>query len=316
MARSTFAALLLFSSLSFSQNSKPTDPPQTPRQALLEVIIAKNYSIALQRHLPEATKKYWSGHSKDITWALGPAVLETGSRDIGVAMGTSQPNPNFETFAAGPILARVTDPRTEAVDEVRIDNEDFSNDEDTMQLSFNVNEQYAEHAVPGHPPSLRISMKLEGGVWRFEEIDVTSKLPLGDPTYVMESVRADAEAAQFFAVLALHDVVEAETEYLQRNGGKAFTCSETELIPANDRSGPATSTDPFDYLKERSYKIQLSDCNATGYHAAAVPQQSGQPFFCADQSGAIKKSSSKSAADCFVSGQAVREDNADQSSPQ
>lgn len=318
MPRSVFAAIVvLFGSLSFSQESKPAAPPQTPRQVILEVITTPDSSAAVEHHLPEATKQYWKSRLKEISEYLQVSILQTmvGVDEDGVMIKKPVPNPNFETFEAGPILVRARDPRSGSTADLRIDSEDFSNDKDTMELSFKVNKQYVESRTPMLPPDLRISMKLENDVWRFEEIDITSKLPLGDPIYVKESLRQDAEVAQLFARDAVHEVVVAETDYLKQNGGAAFNCSEAELIPANDKSSAGRSSYPFDYLNERGYKIQLSDCTATSFHASAIPQQSGQPFFCADQSGAIRKSN-KGIADCFAAGEPVHDDNAVQLSPQ
>jgi hypothetical protein len=158
-------------------------------------------------------------------------------------------------------------------------------------------------------------MKLELGVWRFEEVDFTSRLPLADLAFVKQSARQQAGMNQLMITNTVNDVVAAETKYLQRNSGRGFTCSLAQLGPSDKQSDEAKMWDgTLLFAQKKGYKLQLTDCTASGFHVDALPQQSGQPFFCADQSGVVKKSN-KGAADCFASGEPVREDNADQPSP-
>jgi len=52
----------------------------------------------------------------------------------------------------------------------------------------------------------------------------------------------------------------------------------------------------------KGYKIQLSNCDGSGFRVAAVPQQRGERVLCADQSEVVKRSA-KGVADCFANGQ-------------
>ena len=305
------AAVSLFSSLSFGQATKPATL-QTPRQAILEVITARN-SGALERHLPDATKKYWSSHLKEISQMLGIAtvVIMSAQSDVdGMSVKAPEPNPNFETFSAGPTLARARDPRSDYVVELRIDNDDFENDEDTMDISVHVNSTYSvEQMTPVEPPNIRLTMKREGGVWRFEEIDLTEKVPLGDPLFTKHTVQQESERSQLFAMEAVHDVVESETQYRQRSAGKEFTCLATQLGPKGGKSDVVTEENSMlQSLQEKGYSVHLTDCTANSFRVAAISQQADQPIFCSDQSGTIKRSN-KSATDCFAVGEPVSEED-------
>ena len=318
MSRSASAAVvLLFSSLVFSQNSKSAASPQTPRQALLEVITAKD-STALRRHLPEATKNYWSAHLSQLPYVLAMGMTEamasTGNDGAFVALPRS--NPALEKFTAGPVLVRKRDASAQVAEELRIDNEDLTGDQDTLDLSLHQNGPEGEVLLPIPAPGITVKMDLEQGIWRFQEIAFTVRMPLGDPAFVKQTMRQDAETTELWVAGALQNVAVAEADYLKRNDGKSFSCSLAELAPPADKSDDVKSlSSSLRFIADKGYRIQLSDCTTTAFHASAVPQQSGQPVFCADQSGIIKKSN-KSDADCFAAGEPVREDNADHSSPQ
>ena len=311
-----FAAFIIaLSSLGSAQTAKTSVSPQTPRQAIIEVITSRD-SGALERHLPEATKKYWASHLNQfpMMFAQGALVAMAGAGANGVMVKNPEPNPNFQTFSAGPVLVRDRDPQSGTITELRIDNEDYNNDEDSIDLSFHTSGQ--DIALPFEMPNVRVNMKREAGIWRFEEVDFTTKLALGDLAFVKQTLSEQAGQAQLMAIDAVQSVAASESEYLQRAGGKNYSCSLSQLAPKEDKSDTAQSLNAsVNLIEAKGYKIQLSDCTASSFHASAVPQQSGQPFFCADQSGAIRKSN-KGIADCFAAGEPVHDDNAVQLSPQ
>src|ERR1051326_5584510 len=283
------AVVTIFSSLSFAQATRPSVPPQTPRQALLEVIKAKDPAAAIERHLPELTKKYWAAHLKDVPSIMGAAIgsAMAGSvlADDGVGFDMATSSSGFETFTAGSVLLRDRDARSGTVAELRIDSDDFAGNEDTMDLSLHVTGTDGEPVpLPIQPPTVRLTMKLELGVWRFEEVDFTSRLPLADLAFVKQSARQQAGMNQLMITNTVNDVVAAETKYLQRNSGRGFTCSLAQLGPSDKQSDEAKMWDgTLLFAQKKGYKLQLTDCTASGFHVDALPQQSGQPFFCADQ---------------------------------
>src|SRR5947207_2358802 len=161
----------------------PTQP-QTPRQVILEVMTAKD-TKAIARHLPEATRAFWSARLSTLPSVLASGILMTmavsqeGSGE-GISVSEPKPDPNLEVFQAGSVLARERDPQTRSVAELRIDNDDLSGDEDTMELSLHQTSPQGEDILPIQFPSIRVNMKLENGTWRFEEIDFVQRLRFGD----------------------------------------------------------------------------------------------------------------------------------------
>ena len=111
---------------------------------------------------------------------------------------------------------------------------------------------------------------------------------------------------EFLAIDAMRDVVKAEEQFLQHNAGKEFTCSLAQLAPAEDKSDVATMLN-FKLRIAKAYKIELSHCDATGFHVAAIPNEAGPPVVCADQSGTFRTSNS-TVADCFSNGQPVSDE--------
>lgn len=309
MVYKLLAFVFLPFSIALSQTNKPAPPPQTPRQTILEVITD---SSALQRHLPEATKSYWNSHMKSL-----PAILGEGM-SLGMAAGASADNAegifvagprtssNYETFSAGPILMKGRDPQSGTVAELRIDSDDFAGDEDTMDLSFHIDAPNGVPVMPVQLPSIRVQMKLEAGTWRFEEVDFTERIELGSPAFVKQIARQSAEMTELWATDAVRTVISAEAEVLKSSGGRQYACSLEKLAPANSTSDAARMLkSEIQFAEEKGYTIQLSECNATGFHVVAASKEQGQPIYCGDQSGTIKRSST-AAKDCFSSGQPVR----------
>src|SRR5438270_11833093 len=133
------AFLLLAIGSTDGQSSKAPPPiqPQTPRQVILEVVTAKD-TKGIERHLPEATRKFWAARLSTLPSVLASGILMTmaavqasDSEGTGVSVEYPKPNPNLEVFQAGPVLVRERDPQTRSVAELRIDNDDLSGDEDT-----------------------------------------------------------------------------------------------------------------------------------------------------------------------------------------
>jgi len=289
-------------------------PPQTPRQAILEVITAKD-NTAIERHLPEATRKFWASRLSSLPSILAHGILMTltasGNPDsedgTGVSVIYPKPNPNLETFQAGPVLVRDRDPRTQVVQELRVDEDDFNGDEATMELSMRQISPQGEDIVPLQFPSIRLHMKLEAGTWRFEEVDFVQRLRLGDPQYAKATARQQSEQSESIAIAAVTELVTAEKDYLRHSPSKEFTCSLEQLTTSAEKAERKSIIDATLRIAEaKGYKLQLSRCDASGFRVAAVPQQRGERVICGDQSEAIK-GSAKGVVDCFANGQLLYE---------
>src|SRR5689334_20769689 len=157
-----FAVTLLSTSFTFSyQKPQPqTAPPQTPRQALIEMIrgggeaITKHLTVEMQQAIPggQASKTTASAHKSgsggariaksDSTAELHTTVTTSNSgMGFDVAMLGLIPafaGKNLETFEAGPVFCVYTDQVKKEKMEVRVENDDLRGTEDDMQLSFHI----------------------------------------------------------------------------------------------------------------------------------------------------------------------------------
>ena len=291
-------------------------PPQTPRQAILEVITSKDNST-IERHLPEATRKFWASRLSSLPSILAHGMLMilagSGNADFeGVSVTYPKPNPNLETFQAGPVLVRGRDPRTQVVQELRVDEDDFKGDEATMELSLHQISAQGEDVVPLQFPSIRLHMKLEAGTWRFQEVDFVQRLRLGDPQFAKATARQQSEQSEAMVVGAISAIAAAEKDFWRQSPSKEYTCSLAQLMPSAEKSETKSLIDATVRIAEaKGYKIQLSNCDASGFRVAAVPQQRGERVICGDQSEAIK-GSAKGVVDCFANGQLLYEATVDE----
>jgi len=140
-------------------------PPQTPRQAILEVITAKD-NTAIERHLPEATRKFWASRLSSLPSMLSQGLAMTlaasrgadfeGAGVTGISVINPKPDPNLETFQAGPVLLRYREPRTQFVQELRVDQDDLNGDEATLELSPHQTSAEGEDAAPLQFPNIRL----------------------------------------------------------------------------------------------------------------------------------------------------------------
>src|SRR4051794_13286349 len=101
--------------------------PQTPRQALLEVLQSKD-SSAIEKHLPEITKKKLRQSGGELQVGLG------GMMPPGGFAGMFARGQRMEVFEAGTTLARIEDDRSKDKIEITVENEDFRSDEDDFEL--------------------------------------------------------------------------------------------------------------------------------------------------------------------------------------
>ena len=104
--------------------SSPAVTPQTPRQALLEILRSPD-KATLEKHLPDAAK----GLVEKSPWGQQMFV------GISAASGTSgASHEGLEYFESGPVLMRYEDPKTQQRMEITLENDDFSGDQDALDF--------------------------------------------------------------------------------------------------------------------------------------------------------------------------------------
>ncbi len=297
-------------------------PPQTARQALLEMFFSKTPGT-LVKHLPDATRA-----TLEKTGAL--ASLQQYSS---MASQFEVQGKTFQTYPTGSILLAADDPKTGQKFEVTVENDSLRGDEDDIELTF---QGYKDGQVQraSFMPRMTFAMKTESGIWKLNEIVVTVRLPLADPDLLKslaENMKPQAAAAQSpvapqaersftlgsdaSVIAALRTILAAETTYAGTYKAVGYTCTLSDL----DGFGSGEVNEHQAMLinsglaggRKYGYVFSISGCSgmpSSTFHLTAVPggNSYGRRAFCADQSGMIRASDDGNAATCLASGTPVQ----------
>jgi hypothetical protein len=288
--------------------------PQTPRQALLEVLQSKDGS-AIEKHLPEVTKK----KIRELR-----AVSGSGSalmiHDIGFAGISRSSAEKMEVFEAGPVLARFENSRTNEKMEIIIENDDFRGNENDFELGLHIYKN-GEEFMHWYSPRILLSMKQEGGIWRITELGASAKVPLGDPQFLdattKEWMKGQRSLDSAAAISSMRTVISAQMAYAANYPGVGYTCTLANLGSEGIRPGSRKQQpnelhamlidDALASGQKASYRFTLSGCGgppATRFVVTAVPDTTlgGQRAYCSDESSVLRYSSDGKAETCLTSG--------------
>ena len=278
-------------------------PPQTARQALLEMLL-NNAPGALERHLPDGARKILArgGDSPQM-----PILRELRLAKAGISANDG----TFETFDSGPVLIAADEKRSQHRVEIIVERDDLAGDSDEIELSVHA---YAE----GQPKSLTvvpriiISMKQEKEVWTLDEITVALHVPLSDPDYLKGIQKTQDSASESAAASAIRTINTAEVNYGAAYPARGFTCRLSTLGGGGTQEQPSPEhamliDDELAAGKGSEYIFAISGCDtppASRYRATAVPADaaSGMRAFCSDESGVLRYAADGKAASCLSEG--------------
>jgi hypothetical protein len=152
------------------QQPSAAPPPQTARQALIEIITGGQQGA--MKHLTVEMQKSLEGDGKN-----GSAQELAAFDQIKAASS------EFEVFETGQVLLASNDPKTHEKFEVHVDGDDLSDDVDNLDISFHQFRDGVEQDVPYAAVLSRftVGLKRQANVWRLNEISINIKVPLGDP---------------------------------------------------------------------------------------------------------------------------------------
>lgn len=285
-----------------------TPVPQTPRQALVEILKAKDGS-ALERHLPEITKKKMkemggsmAGTGFDVPTILGGiGVWSAQAQSAGAKI-------DIEEF--GPMLMTVDDPKTKEKVEITVEGDDLAGDEDDMQLGFRMTKEGEEDMAHWFAPKILLHMKQEQGIWRFEEVGFSAKAPIGDEEFLdaveRQQKKQQAAMREYAPRSALQMVDFAEAQYFKKHG--TYSCSQAELDSKSASADGAYNMvqSQMERMKEQGYELKLSGCGTSGYTVTAAPiTGSTGKAFCSDQTRKVRFAADGKAETCVERGEAV-----------
>ncbi|HET7872399.1 MAG TPA: hypothetical protein VFL42_07790 [Terriglobales bacterium] len=292
----------------------PAGRPQTPRQALTEMVnggaegITKHLTVEVQELLAKSNNKA----------ALG--VL-TG-------FSSMKPDKNLQAFDSGPVLFAYTEPAQHTKFEVRVENDDMAGDQDDLQLSLHQLRDGQEQETDFGLMSSRVtvSLKQQKGVWRLSNISVGVDLAVGSPEFFKKTLMRDGnnsgthmglvasaggasvkEAAPAPSMPVEQVVMMlgyAENTFANQHPETGFTCSLTALAETNQIMGVDQQVATGVY---NGYRFNLSGCEgkpAASFQLTAEPvaAAAGAKAFCTDATHNVRVSEDGKGSSCLAFG--------------
>lgn len=314
--------VILLALLNATLMAQQAPPPQTARQALLEMFFSKTPGTFI-KHLPAATLE-----------ALQKSGAMANLAQYSMIASQLQANEkNFQIFETGSVLLSGEDPKTGQKVDITVINEVTRGEQDDIELSFQTYKEGKPQRV-AFMPHMTFSMKQEAHIWKLNEISVTVRVPLADHdvlTAFTESMqKAHAAAATTNAsfttqsepvapttdpqvLKAMHTILNAQLTYAVSYPNVGFTCTLSEL----DGFGSGERNEHQAMLidsglaagRKYGYVFAVSGCGpapARAFQLTATPNANtfGRKTFCADQSNVIR--SSDDPAKCLASGTPVQ----------
>ena len=279
-------------------------PSQTARQALIEMFFGQSPDH-LEKHLPDVTRR----SLQELEGENGQGFLAGFSALAAQAKAGKE---KFETFDTGSTLFTLETPGGGDYNkiEVTVERDSFTGAEDEIELALHLirNGKDDEEALPVLP-HFTFAMKIEAGVWRLDEINVSVRLPLTDPNFLKSLEKSRLRQNEQVAQWSMRSVISAEKSYQTASGG--FACTLSALGKTGKETGAAHPAYLYDAQlvagKKNGYNFSISECDGSHYQAVAEPAApgSGQRAFCADESGTIRASADGKAASCVAGGEVV-----------
>jgi hypothetical protein len=303
------------SALQAQTSSATPPPPQSARQALIEMFFGKGNDDFV-KHLPDDARRTLirKGETPETSVLLRIAALGQ--------QFTAQ-GQHVETFDNGPTLLQSGFAGNGEKLEVNVEHDSLIGEDDEIELSFNYykNDQLQHLPVV---PSLTFTFRQEKEIWRLIEVTAAAHVPLTDPDYLRALRKQQDEANESQATTRLVVIANAETNYLSKHPDLGYSCSLSTLFAQATSGEDSTTTsgedsdatpgengalyDPGQGNEEwNGYRFSLTGCDgspAAKYRITAVPTDSdaGMKTFCADESGTTKFVLDEKPAACFSRG--------------
>jgi hypothetical protein len=306
MRQALSALALTLAGTSLTAQTLQTSPPQSARQALIEMFLGKGEND-LAKHLPDITRKALIRKDESPESSIVLRIASAG-RSM-AAQGRT-----LETFETGPNIL-VTEQSDHERVEVAVEHDSLMGDQDEIELSVHSYKDGQEENLPVIP-RLIFTMKQEKDVWQLTEITVAGHIPLTDPDYLKGLRKQQDEANEQMAQMRMNMIVNGQKAYSAAHPEIGYACALSSLVPqkteatgdeANASFDPGQGSDQWN-----GYRFTLTGCGGTPsskYRLAAVPidSESQGKTFCADESGKVKFVTGGKPSSCFSSGQELNQ---------
>lgn len=289
----------------------PTRPPQTARQALIEMFLGGE-TDAFAKHLPEAARRLLVHNGQEQTTSILFRISTLGRQML--------PGGHVETFDEGPTILISEQDQRERV-EVSVEHDVSDGENDEIELSVHHYRDGQERPLPVIP-RLIFSLRQEKEIWRLAEFTAAANIPLADTNYLRGVRRQLQEGNESSAQMRIHNIAHAESGYAEEHPDRGYTCSMSLLFTPTADASSEDNTDPPQVFYDpgqgnvewNGYRFALTGCEGsqgTKYQITAVPldSDSGSKTFCADESGTVKSVTGVKVSACFSRGEVVSSRN-------
>jgi len=304
MRHTCFVLLIALVSINATaQTPPPSAPPQTARQALLEMFLGKS-TETFEKHLPESARRALIRKGDTITSSLMFRFASIGQE-------LSSSGNKLETFDTGPTLAVSEDGNGHHKIEILVESDNLQGEEDVIQLSFRSYQDGQAEFLPV-VPRLNFSMKQEKEVWQLNELTAEAHVPLTDPDYLNGLRKEQNKGYERMAPTQVQMLVTAEVNYSQKHPAQGYTCKLSDLFGTKYNADAVEGAALFDPAMAEGakdgYVFSVAGCTgspATKFQISAVPEEedSGMKAFCADESGTLRFATDGQADTCLSAGQ-------------
>ena len=290
----------------------PVKPPQTARQALIEMFLGKTPD-AFVKHLPNA--------AKDALVSKGETPESSMVQRISLIGRQLSAQGHVDTFDDGPTLlvSEQEEGKEKLRIEVNVEHDSFTGDNDEIDLSIHAYRDGQPEFLPVIP-RLMFYMMQENEVWKLSEATVAAHVPLTDPEYLKGVRKKVNENNENMAQVRISMLAASEARYMGQHPNHGFTCNLSDLSPK-----PALIPGQPDYTavpafggESPGYRLEITGCDgtpATKFKITATPLDSdaGMKAFCSDESRTVRFDLSGSGTACLSQGQPINK--ADSTTP-
>ena len=283
----------------------PPQPPQTARQALIEMFMGKSPD-AFVKHLPTVANQALLRKGENAETSMVQKIAMISHQFA--AQG------HVETFDEGPMLlvSEQEEGKEKVKTEVTVERDNLMGESDEMEVSIHIYRDGQPEFLPVIP-RLIFTMTQEKEVWRLTEATLAAHVPLTDPDYLKGVRKKKDESDENMASGRVSMIAFTEKAYAAKHPDRGYTCKLSDLfsqqaatVPMDEQAAEYNSG-LFDG-DFAGYHVALSGCKgspASKFQATAVPVDSdaGMKTFCADESGAVRFMVNGKGTACLSRGQ-------------
>lgn len=307
-----FVLLSALGAAAVAQNQPAAPKPQTPRQALIEIVTKGGDSVL-----------------KHLTVEVQDLLLKNkSSRSFLTGLASMKPDSGLQSFEAGDVLFSYSNAVQHLKYELQVDNDDLAGTEDTLTLSLHMLRDGKEEddGLGLMTPHFSVNLKQQQNIWRLNKISVGADFPVGDPEFIQKMFVRDSggvsgavaivpgwhvtspSTATQPAMIAPEQVVSmlaiSETVFARQHPETGFTCSLSELVETAKLMGVDNQVSSGSY---NGYRFAIAGCEgkpAASFQITAEPIAAGQgaKAYCTDATQNVRVLEGGSGANCLVSG--------------